>query len=49
MGRILEADIESFSDVDLVKCGVYAYADSPAFEIIYRKTTSPIWNWQETL
>ena len=24
MGRILEADIESFSDVDLVKCGVYA-------------------------
>ena len=34
MGRILEADIESFSDVDLVKCGVYAYADSPAFEIL---------------
>ena len=34
MGRILAADIESFSDVDLVKCGVYAYADSPAFEIL---------------
>ncbi len=34
MGRILEADIESFSDVDLIKCGVYAYADSPAFEIL---------------
>jgi len=27
-------DIESFSDVDLIKCGVYAYADSPAFEIL---------------
>ena len=34
MGQILEMDIESFSDVDLVKCGVYAYADSPAFEIL---------------
>ena len=34
MGRILAADIESFSDVDLIKCGVYAYADSPAFEIL---------------
>ena len=34
MGRILAADIECFSDVDLVKCGVYAYADSPAFEIL---------------
>ncbi len=34
MGRILEADIETFSDVDLIKCGVYAYADSPAFEIL---------------
>ena len=34
MGQILEMDIESFSDVDLIKCGVYAYADSPAFEIL---------------
>ena len=34
MERVLEMDIESFSDVDLVKCGVYAYADSPAFEIL---------------
>ncbi len=34
MGRILAADIESFSDVDLIKCGVYAYADSPTFEIL---------------
>ena len=34
MGQILEMDIERFSDVDLIKCGVYAYADSPAFEIL---------------
>ena len=34
MGRVLEMDIESYSDVDLIKCGVYAYADSPAFEIL---------------
>ena len=34
MERVLGADIETFSDVDLIKCGVYAYADSPAFEIL---------------
>ena len=34
MERVLSADIECFSDVDLIKCGVYAYADSPAFEIL---------------
>ena len=34
MGRILGIDIETFSDVDLMKCGVYAYADSPAFEVL---------------
>ena len=34
MGRILGIDIETFSDVDLIKCGVYAYADSPAFEVL---------------
>ncbi|GLC79302.1 DNA polymerase [Lacrimispora brassicae] len=34
MGRILAFDIETFSDVDLLKCGVYAYADSPAFEVL---------------
>ena len=34
MGRELSIDLESFSDVDLIKCGVYAYADSPAFEIL---------------
>ena len=27
-------DVEIFSDVDLVKCGVYRYADSPNFEIL---------------
>jgi DNA-binding CsgD family transcriptional regulator len=32
--RTLAIDIETFSDVDLIKCGVYAYADSPAFEIL---------------
>lgn len=34
MGRIMEMDIETFSDVDLIKCGVYVYADSPAFEVL---------------
>lgn len=34
MGRVLEIDIETYSDVDLIKCGVYAYADSPAFEVL---------------
>ena len=34
MGRELSIDLESFSDIDLIKCGVYAYADSPAFEIL---------------
>ncbi len=34
MERVLSADIETFSDVDLIKCGVYAYADSPAFGIL---------------
>ena len=32
--RKLSIDIETFSDVDLIKCGVYAYANSPAFEIL---------------
>lgn len=32
--RVLAIDIETFSDVDLSKCGVYAYADSPSFEIL---------------
>ena len=32
--KTLSIDIESFSDVDLKKCGVYKYVSSPAFEIL---------------
>ena len=32
--RFISIDIESYSDVDLSKCGVYRYAQSPAFEIL---------------
>lgn len=32
--KSIEIDIESFSDVDLSKCGVYKYASSPNFEIL---------------
>lgn len=28
----LSIDLETFSDVDLKKCGVYRYAESPNFE-----------------
>ena len=31
---ILSIDIETYSDVDLTKCGVYAYTDSPNFEVL---------------
>ena len=31
---LLAIDIETYSDVDLPKCGVYAYSDSPRFEIL---------------
>ena len=30
----LSCDIETFSDVDLIRCGVYKYADSPDFEML---------------
>ena len=30
----IEIDIESYSDVDLSKCGVYKYSSSPNFEIL---------------
>ncbi len=30
----LSLDLETFSDVDLGKCGVYRYAESPLFEIL---------------
>ena len=32
--KTLSIDIESFSDVDLSKCGVYKYVSSPSFEIL---------------
>lgn len=32
--KTLSIDIETYSDVDLSKCGVYKYASSPAFEIL---------------
>ncbi|PRR84550.1 DNA polymerase [Clostridium vincentii] len=32
--KILAIDIETFSSVDLIKCGVYAYASAPDFEIL---------------
>lgn len=31
---ILAIDIETYSDIDLAKCGVYAYTDSPAFGVL---------------
>lgn len=34
MKDYLSLDIETYSEIDLVKCGVYAYADSPSFEIL---------------
>src|SRR6056297_2036876 len=32
--KVLSIDIETFSDVDLRKCGVYRYTDSPNFDIL---------------
>jgi DNA polymerase len=32
--RFVSIDIETYSDVDLSKCGVYKYASSPNFEIL---------------
>lgn len=32
--RCISIDIETYSDVDLSKCGVYKYAESPAFEVL---------------
>ena len=36
MGHIktLSLDLETYSSVDLAKCGVYKYAESPDFEIL---------------
>ena len=32
--KSLSLDLETYSDVNLAKCGVYKYAESPAFEIL---------------
>lgn len=32
--REIHIDLETYSDVDLISCGVYTYAHSPAFEIL---------------
>lgn len=32
--KTISIDIETYSDVNLAKCGVYKYAESPAFEIL---------------
>ena len=34
MRKTLSLDLETYSDIDLAKCGVYAYVDSPNFEIL---------------
>lgn len=34
MTKILGIDIETYSDVDLISCGVYRYIDTPNFEIL---------------
>lgn len=32
--KTIEIDIETYSDIDLSKCGVYRYCESPSFEIL---------------
>jgi DNA polymerase len=32
--NVISIDIETFSDIDLGKCGVYRYAESPSFDIL---------------
>lgn len=34
MSRVLHIDLETYSDVDIGKCGAYRYVDSPNFEIL---------------
>lgn len=34
MSRVLHIDLETYSDIDIDKCGAYRYADSPNFEIL---------------
>ena len=39
MGRTLAIDIETYSDVDLISCGVYKYSSSPP--VSYTHLTLP--------
>lgn len=32
--KYISCDLETYSDIDLQKCGVYRYAESPNFEIL---------------
>ena len=32
--KTLSLDLETYSSIDLAKCGVYKYAESPDFEIL---------------
>lgn len=34
MSRVLYIDLETYSDIDIGKCGAYRYVDSPNFEIL---------------
>lgn len=34
MTRVLHIDLETYSDIDIGKCGAYRYVDSPNFEIL---------------
>ncbi len=34
MSRVLHLDLETYSDIDIGKCGAYRYVDSPNFEIL---------------
>ena len=43
--KSLSLDLETFSDVDLKKSGVYRYAESPNFEILlfaYSEDNGPV-------
>lgn len=43
--HIMNVDIETYSDVDIMKTGAYAYAESPAFEILliaYKIDAQPV-------
>ena len=39
--KTISIDIETFSDINLAKCGVYKYAESAAFEILLSLSWMP--------